>query len=354
MWNSIKNSGKPVVLYGTGNAAEKIIAELYKRNIAVAGIFASDSFVRKRSFAGFPVMSYKDAKTAFGAMTVLLCFGSELPEVLDNILLINREQELYAPDLPVAGDIMFSEDYKNEHIDDIEFAMDRLADEQSRRVFQGVLDYKLTGRIDELLAIHSPVEENWSLLDISDKEAFLDLGAYNGDTVKCFLSVSRGRYDRITAVEPDKRNFRKLSENTATLADIELINKAVGSHSEELRLAKSGGRAWAVLEPDAAYKTEGYASEKLSSAQMTTVDEILAGRSVSLIKMDLEGQEAEALRGASESIKKYRPKMLVSAYHRNDDLWELPKLISELKPDYKFYLRKSPCLPAWEINYYIV
>ena len=83
MWDSLKKEQKPVVLYGTGDAAEKILKELDARDIRVSGIFASDGFVRDRSFAGFKVLSYSEACRRFGKMCVLLCFGSHRPDVLD-------------------------------------------------------------------------------------------------------------------------------------------------------------------------------------------------------------------------------------------------------------------------------
>lgn len=70
----------------------------------------------------------------------------------------------------------------------------------------------------------------------------------------------------------------------------------------------------------------------------TTIDayrERLAGK-VDFIKMDIEGAEASALRGAARTIAGDRPRLAISAYHRDDDLWELPRLIRELRPDYRF------------------
>ena len=70
--------------------------------------------------------------------------------------------------------------------------------------------------------------------------------------------------------------------------------------------------------------------------------------------MDVEGAESAAIRGAEEAIKKYRPAMYVAAYHRTDDLWSIPLQVLALRPDYKVYLRRSRCLPAWEINYIFI
>ena len=58
-----------------------------------------------------------------------------------------------------------------------------------------------------------------------------------------------------------------------------------------------------------------------------------------IIKMDIEGAELDALRGADDIIRQHRPKLLVSAYHRNTDLLEIPRLIDALRDDYRVGLR---------------
>ena len=60
---------------------------------------------------------------------------------------------------------------------------------------------------------------------------------------------------------------------------------------------------------------------------------------VTLIKMDIEGSEEQALIGAINHIKKDTPKLLIAVYHNHDDLWKLPKLIDTINPNYKYYLR---------------
>ena len=60
---------------------------------------------------------------------------------------------------------------------------------------------------------------------------------------------------------------------------------------------------------------------------------------VSVIKMDIEGYEKEAIRGAASHIRNERPNMLVSAYHLPGDIFEIPLLIDSIRDDYRFYLR---------------
>ena len=64
--------------------------------------------------------------------------------------------------------------------------------------------------------------------------------------------------------------------------------------------------------------------------------------------------EKEAVTGAAETIKKYKPKMLVSCYHRSEDIFSLPLQIMEIRDDYKVYIRHNPYLPAWDTQFYFI
>ena len=85
-----------------------------------------------------------------------------------------------------------------------------------------------------------------------------------------------------------------------------------------------------------------------------SVDSILGGQTATLIKMDVEGFEREAIWGAEHTIEHYTPKLMVSLYHRNEDIFELPLLIKRLNPNYKLYVRHQLYIPAWETNLYAI
>ena len=87
-------------------------------------------------------------------------------------------------------------------------------------------------------------------------------------------------------------------------------------------------------------------------APVETVDNLLAGLPVTYMKLDVEGEELAALRGAAKSIRRWGPKLSVAAYHRSEDLFQLPLYLHSLLADYRFYLRKHPYIPAWEIILY--
>ena len=341
MWDYLKTVTKPILLYGMGNGAEKIMEQLRLRGIPIAGVFASDGFVRGHSFAGFPVLPYSEAKEKWGSMCVLLCFGSQRPEVMETIRCVAKEQELLAPEVPVVGGGLFTRGYAAKHQGELETVYHALADEQSRLTFRNVIEYKLTGHIESLLACETPPEEAYkNILCLTEKEIYLDLGAYTGDTIRQFIEAV-GEYRQIYAVEPDPKTFSKLKKNTAKLHDCVLFQMGIHDTYAQMPFAAHAGRN-SVLD------TSGRITE------MDSVDHLLCGREVTYIKMDVEGQEAKAIEGARETVRRHKPKMLVSAYHRTEDIFDLPLRVLAIRPDYRVYLRHYPYLPAWDTNYYFI
>ena len=107
LWKYLKQNSKPIVLYGMGNGADRILDVLENNGVRASGVFASDGFVRHQEFRGFTVSSYNELKDKFGQMTVLLSFGTHRPEVIANVKKIMEEQEVFAPDVPLAGSELF-------------------------------------------------------------------------------------------------------------------------------------------------------------------------------------------------------------------------------------------------------
>jgi hypothetical protein len=85
-----------------------------------------------------------------------------------------------------------------------------------------------------------------------------------------------------------------------------------------------------------------------------SIDSVATGRKFDYIKFDVEGKELDAIRGGKNTIKRDRPKMLVSAYHKSDDYFSIPLLIKSINPDYKVYMRHYPYVPAWDTNFYFI
>ncbi len=341
LWNYLKDTKKPIVLYGMGNGADKIISVLDSFGIKISGVFASDGFVRKKIFHGFEVSSYSALKEKLGDMIVLLCFGSALPDVLDNIKRIASECELYAPNVPVYGDTLFDLSYAIEHKTELQEIYNRLADDTSKKAFENTVMYKLTGKIEYLFDCETPIDEVYkNVLELTSSETYFDLGAYRGDTVEEFLSRVNG-YKKIVAVEPDPKTYNKLCAYVDGKANIKCVNAAVCDICGSISFDMHGSRGSNV-------------GEGQGAVAAVTIDDLANGHTPTYIKFDVEGAEYKSIIGGTHTITNHRPKMQIATYHRSEDLIQIPKSVLSLNNDYKIYLRHLPCLPDWDMSYFFV
>ncbi len=338
LWQFLKETEKPIIIYGMGDGADKIINVLETFKIKVSGIFASDEFVRGHSFRGMKVKKLSEIEAEFEDFIILLSFATQREEVLEKIRELASRHTLFAPDVPVAGEGLFTPDFIKEHNAEFLKVYNSLCDETSKEVFLDTLNFKISGKIEYLLKNTTPREDIYKMLNLTDNEHFVDLGAYNGDTVREFLKATQNKYSRITAFEPDVRNFKKLSLFCENLENAVCHNIGAHSHNDVLTFASRGGRNSSL-----------YKSGEEKKVAVDSVDNLCINPTV--IKFDVEGNELLAIKGCEKSILEHKPKLLVSAYHRNEDLFSLPLEILKLRSDYKLYLRRETYMPAWEINY---
>ncbi len=342
VWESLKEEDIPIVLYGTGNGAEKIIKKLREYNIPLATVFSSDGFSKNKLFCGYKVEGLSEIQKKHNRFIMLLGFAAGNEELISYVKEIGDKAEKFlVPEVPVFGEDVFTRELYNEKKDEIEELYGMLADEQSRKVLRNLLEYKLSGKPEYLYEIETDRKEIFeNIFSLSEEETFLDLGAFCGDTVEEFLEASGGKYKKIIALEPAPKNFERLTffKEERELQNIELINAAVAEKEGQAFFSEKGGRNPFLLD-------EGKYPVKIIS-----VDSLNC--SPSFIKIDVEGKEKETIMGAINTIKTYTPKIAMSLYHKNLDFLELPKLLKSIEPRYRLYLRHHPYLPAWETNLY--
>lgn len=345
LWDYLPTVRKPIVLYGMGNGADEILDRCATRHIPVAGVFASDEFVRGQQFRGFTVKTYKQLLKELGDFVILIAFASELPDILKRFYHLAAQHETYAPHLPLFGDReIVSPQWLRDRLPHLETVYDRLADGASRQTMLHLLRYKLTGRLTELAFVTDRRQDLEQLFNFGAKETFGDLGAYNGDTVAEFLELTNGHYEHIYAVEPDPKNFVKLQHfvELEQLRNCSLLQRGIWRDEEKLPFAAKGGRMSALDE------------KGKKTIPVTSLDAIIGNKDFTYIKMDVEGAEKEAIEGGQNVIARCQPKLLIAGYHHDDDLWQIPELLWNLVPEYKIYLRRHPYVPCWEINFFVV
>jgi len=204
-----------------------------------------------------------------------------------------------------------------------------LKDAESLRVLDAIMLYRLTWDAAWLQPVARPEKAIYfepDVLPLHDHEVLVDGGAFDGDTVRDFHAKTSGRYDHIHSFEIDPGNLDAFRAKTRDIPRVTLHGVGLWSTSAELtfehradngsRVSASGGQR-ALLEP---------------------LDNVDVG-APTLIKLDVEGAEAEALKGASRLIRAHKPKLAISAYHRSDDFVALIDTIMAIRDDYRFTLR---------------
>lgn len=337
-WEKISESGLPVVVYGMGNGADKVIDEFERLSIPISGVTASDAFVRGQMFRGFRVKRLAEFE---GDFIIAVAFASCLPDVMNHIYSLCDKYRVIVPCVPVFGNEIFNRDFIEKYNKQINEAFS-LFEEESKRIFAGCVNFMFGGELETLKNITTQKDEVFqNILCLNSDESYLDLGAYRGDTVSEFLHYCDNKYSGITALEPDRKTFKKLMEYLADIPKSEAIQKTIYSESKKLVFSNKAGRQSTIA-------SEG---EEIESV---TVDELFDNKTVTYIKMDVEGAEKEAIKGAERTLKNQKPKLNIALYHKSRDLFEIPLQIAKINPEYKFYIRRHPYIPCWDMNLYCV
>ena len=342
VWHKFKNDKKPVVLYGMGDGADKVIKAFESFDIKPSAVMASDEFVRGQIFHGFTVKKLSDIEKEFSDFNIALCFASQLDDVMNTIKSVASKHTTLVPSVPVFGDKIFDDNFIKENLESIEKAYELFEDEQSRKVYENTLKFYYSGQLELLDEMTTDKDEAFeNILKLSDNETYVDLGAYNGDTIDEFLHYAGKNYRKIVALEPNSKNFSKLKLHCADMERVDLWELGAYSHNTILEFNNKAGRNSAIAESG-------------TKTRVVSVDTILCGMSASYIKADVEGADFETIQGMKNTLKNFKPKLNFSAYHRFEDIFRLAILIKEINPDYKIYLRHHPYIPAWDTNLYCI
>lgn len=355
LWKYLRGESRPVVLYGGGNGADKVLDRCLELGLEVRGIFASDGFTqkadgRRRQFRSMTVLSLAEFETMYpeNDYAVLLCFGSSLPDIIGAVERVAERHELYVPDMPVTDEKeIFDAALCRKNADKLRAARELLADDESRMLYDRLITARLSGSLPALLSAASNECNRWKPFSPESYRAAADLGAYSGDTARELLAVSP-RLERLYAFEPDSRTRRRLARTVDELnaeypsCAIDTVTAAAWSTDGSLAFTAHGNRGSGGFRPSSPNDRD----EDIIDAR--ALDSVLDGAHVDYIKYDVEGCEREALLGSADTIRHCLPELRLSLYHRPCDMWELPLLLHDICPEYRMHLFRPRCLPAWE------
>lgn len=202
-----------------------------------------------------------------------------------------------------------------------------LADEQSKTVFDDIVEFRRTGSYAHMSNYRVRLQDQYfdDSCALRSGEVFVDCGGFDGDTTEQFVKRCTN-YDRVWLFEPSETNMLKAQDRLRGVRDVQFVAKGVSDQSGTLSFDAEAGSASAVTESGG------------NTIKVTTIDEEISER-VSFIKMDLEGWELKALTGACGHIQRDHPKLAVAVYHRASDFRDIPRAILGVRGDYDIYLR---------------
>jgi FkbM family methyltransferase len=218
----------------------------------------------------------------------------------------------------------------------------RMADPYSADTLHAVLTFHLTGNPEWFLNVARPYSTLYvrsGLFALDKDEKMVDCGASIGESTTALMHATEGSFARSWMIEPDRINvatlqgFMRKYAGTAHAAKMSLHPVAVGDVRGRAPFEHLGHHGGSVLPP-----TRADACPEADYVAVERIDDIVDD-APTIIKMDIEGFELPALKGAERTIRAARPKLLVSAYHRSADLLDIPAWIDSIAADYRIGLR---------------
>lgn len=180
------------------------------------------------------------------------------------------------------------------------------------------------------------------IIKFSSNEIFVDGGALNLDTSRILLEKC-STVDKIYAFEPDKNNYEKCLQvkETENLKQVEIFNLGLFNQKDVLSFDQFDNGSSHI------------SCSGKSKIDVVALDEVLFDKTITFIKMDIEGAELNALNGAANIIKRNRPKLAISIYHNPNHMIDIPLYLKTLIPDYNLYIRHYSIYPQETILYAI-
>ncbi len=179
----------------------------------------------------------------------------------------------------------------------------------------------------------------------AEEEVFVDAGGFDGKTSERFIQWCGGHYKKIYILEPEKTNITMCENRISAWNGIEIIPCGLWDKECVLKFTEKANSSHISENAD-----ENAAN--VTSVSVNALDQLISD-DISFIKMDIEGAEYKAIKGAEQIIKRCRPKLAISIYHKTEDIWELPELILDICPDYRLYLRHYSIAQAETVLYAI-
>ena len=350
--------GSRLVLSGAGNLGRKVLTALRAEGIEPLAFVDNNERLWGTDIEGVRVLSQPDGAKRFG-QSATFCVTIWRGEGTDTMAERFRPLQSYGCANVIDFGPLFwkfpgrllphySLDLPHKVLrarQEVRAGFDLWHDDGSRAEYLAQVRWRLRLDFDNLpLPVTEKIYFPASLIKLSPDEVFVDCGAYDGDTIRDFLGHSGGHFRRIYAYEADQRNYARLQHFVGGVPGglrerIEISDKALYEHAGILHFSATGTAAAAV-------------SSQGSEVPCVALDTEL-NEPPTYLKMDIEGSEPAALRGARQLIARHVPIISACVYHSQDHLWSVPLQIAAHRVPYRLYLRPH-LRESWDLVCYAI
>jgi FkbM family methyltransferase len=330
---------KPIYIFGAGRFGRSLLMALKKRHYQVRGFIETDS-PKKKIVDDIPVFSWEELNKddLKGQLLVGIYNRDDSLNNLKNIAILAGFQKILMPwdfysDLSSELGWQYwlsSPQVIFENLGKIKSVYELLSDNESKKTLLKICEFRL-GIADSFANFQHQDNQYFNDLTLNTianrgEYIYVDCGAYTGDTF-----VEALKELPITSAylfEPDSYNFSKLVSKVKKTKIPSVCFPLAVTNKHELLAFQGESEAGAIVSGGAV---------RIATAAL---DEVFSNSMVDFIKFDIEGSEMLGIEGAKNLIKRTRPTLALSLYHRPADLWELPALISGYCSNYRFYIRQ--------------
>lgn len=325
----LQKEGFPIYIMGNGHGGKQASICLENAQIPYDGFVVNRKFWTENSTAQCLEDLMEHTQTKINIIIAFAGYNASILEPYKSKLNKVVVRDCYASIRKIGDSNFMAYDWVKDNRDRLQQTFNMLEDELSRQSMIAYVNQKISADYKYMTAVkrkHQYFEDG--LVELSENEIFLDCGAFDGDSAIAFVDALHRRnidsYEEIISFEPDVANFQKLCHRN--LPHHTCICKGVSDKPGTVFFAAEG--------------TSGHVqADGGEQIELESIDHYLNGTQVTMIKMDIEGMELSALKGAEQSIRVWHPKLAICIYHKREDLWEIPEYIKGLVPDYKLYIR---------------
>ncbi len=207
----------------------------------------------------------------------------------------------------------------------------RLADARSRAVLDAILRHRLSLELEPLAEVCERDHPQWFHPDFLPRTAadvFVDGGAFDGDTAEGYIKARGPGYKRVHAFEIDPTIAEAARKRCAAHQNVVIHNVGLSDRPGSFGYRRTGGTDGSI----------GAAEGADTVVSTGRIDDHVP-EAITFLKLDVEGEEAKAIAGARRQISENAPTLAIAVYHKAHDIWDLPRRILNLRPDYRLFLR---------------